>query len=217
MPENLSWLQNLHIEAVIFDLGNAIIPVDFDRTVQAFVALGGKKAGELYHYAGQINLFEELERGEISRKEFLARVRPELSYASDPEIVDGWNAMLHYIDYSTFEYLNKLRPRFKTYVLSNINTYHAEWIDRAMRSAESDNTIYQYFDHVFYSHEIGHRKPEYGAWQCIIEQEGIQAQQTLFIDDKKENIEAAKALGFNGLLWNPSCDIRSVVDILLPS
>ena len=138
MPENLSWLQNLHIEAVIFDLGNVVIPVDFDRTVQAFVALGGKKAGELYHYAGQVNLFEELERGEISRKEFLARVRPELSYASDAEIVDGWNAMLHYIDYSTFEYLNKLRPRFKTYVLSNINTYHAEWIDRAMRSAESD-------------------------------------------------------------------------------
>ena len=50
--------------------------------------------------------------------------------------------------------------------------------------------ISQYFDHVFYSHEIGHRKPENGAWQIIIEQEGIDPQKTLFIDDKEENIEA---------------------------
>tara|TARA_B100000900_G_scaffold190600_1_gene161436 strand:+ start:1423 stop:2076 length:654 start_codon:yes stop_codon:yes gene_type:complete len=217
MPENLSWLQNIHIEAIVFDLGKVIIPVDFDRTVQAFVTLGGNQASELYHYKGQTNLFEELERGEVSRKEFLSRLRPELSYASDAEIVDGWNAMLYHVDCSTFEYLNKLRPRFRTFILSNINTYHAEWVDKAMRSTDSEHAIYQYFDHVFYSHEIGHRKPEYGAWQYIIEQEGIHAQQTLFIDDKKENIEAAKALGFIGLLWNPSWDIRSVVDILLPS
>ena len=64
---------------------------------------------------------------------------------------------------------------------------------------------------------LDYRKPEYGAWQCIIEQEGINPQKTLFIDDKEENIEAAKVLGFNGLLWNPMHDIRSVVDILLPS
>jgi putative hydrolase of the HAD superfamily len=106
---------------------------------------------------------------------------------------------------------------FKTYVLSNINTYHAEWVDKAMRSTSSEHDISQYFDHVFYSHEIGHRKPENEAWQIIIEQKGIDPQKTLFIDDKEENIDAAKALGFIGLHWNPSSDIRSVVDILLPS
>lgn len=217
MPDHLSWLQNVHIEVVVFDLGNVIIPVDFERTVKAFVALGGKKASELYHYAGQTHLFEELERGEVSRKQFMDRVRPELNHALDNEIVDAWNAMLYHIDHSTFEYLDKLRPMFKTYVLSNINTYHAEWVDKAMRSTSSEHDISQYFDHVFYSHEIGHRKPENEAWQIIIEQKGIDPQKTLFIDDKEENIDAAKALGFIGLHWNPSSDIRSVVDILLPS
>ena len=217
MPDHLSWLQNHHIEVVVFDLGNVIIPVDFDKTVQAFVALGGKKASELYHYTGQTNLFEELERGEVSRNEFLARVRPKLNYVSDAEIVEAWNAMLYLVDYSIFEYLSKLRPRFKTYILSNINTYHAEWVAKAMRNTSSENDISQYFDYVFYSHEIGHRKPEYGAWQYIIAQEGIDPKKTLFIDDKEENIVAAKALGFLGLQWNPLSDIRSVVDILLPS
>ena len=217
MPDHLSWLHNLHIEVVVFDLGNVIIPVDFEKTVESFISLGGKKASELYHYAGQTHLFEQLERGEVSREEFLDRVRPELNYASDTEIVEAWNAMLFHIDHSIFEYLNKLRPRFKTYVLSNINTYHAEWVDQAMRSASSEQDISQYFDHVFYSHEIGHRKPEYGAWQTIIEQEGVDPKKTLFIDDKDENIKAAKALGFHGLQWNPSSDIRLVVDILLPS
>ena len=217
MPDHLSWLRNLHIEVVVFDLGNVIIPVDFEKTVESFISLGGKKASELYHCAGQTHLFEELERGEVSREEFLDRVRPELNYASDTEIVEAWNAMLFHIDHSIFEYLNKLRPRFKTYVLSNINTYHAEWVDQAMRSALSEQDISQYFDHVFYSHEIGHRKPEYGAWQTIIEQEGVDPKKTLFIDDKDENIKAAKALGFHGLQWNPSSDIRLVVDILLPS
>lgn len=217
MPDHLSWLQNLHIEAVVFDLGNVIIPVDFEKTVQAFVSLGGKNASELYSYAGQTHLFEELERGEVSREEFIDQVRPELNYASDIAIVEAWNAMLYRVDHSTFDYLDKLRPRFKTYVLSNINTYHAEWVDKAMRTAAPEQDISQYFDHVFYSHEIGHRKPENGAWQIIIEQEGIDPQKTLFIDDKEENIEAADALGFNVLLWNPSNDIRSVVDILLPS
>ena len=217
MPDHLSWLRNLHIEAVVFDLGNVIIPIDFEKTVQAFVSLGGRKANELYSYAGQTHLFEELERGEVSRKEFIDQVRPELNYASDIAIVEAWNAMLYHVDHSTFDYLDKLRPRFKTYVLSNINTYHAEWVGKAMRTAASNKDITQYFDHVFYSHEIGHRKPENGAWQIIIGTEGVNPQKTLFIEDKEENIEAANALGFNVLHWNPSNDIRSVVDILLPS
>ena len=217
MPENVSWLNNLHIEAIVFDLGNVIIPVDFDRTVRAFTQLGGKKASELYHYKGQTKLFEELERGEITRKEFFNRVRPELEHASDTEIVDAWNAMLYDLDHSTFEYLDRLRPRFKTFVLSNINTFHAEWVENAMHHSSPHVNISHYFDFVFYSHEIGYRKPEYGAWQCIIDKEHINPQQTLFIDDKEENIEAARALDFIGLLWNPMHDIRSVVDILLPS
>ena len=217
MPDHLSWLKNLHIEVVVFDLGNVIIPVDFAKTTKAFVTLGGKQASELYHRAGQNYLFEELERGEVSRKEFLDRVRPILNHASDAEIVEAWNAMLSHIDLSTFEYLDKLRPRYRTYILSNINTYHAEWVAKAMRSASSEQDISQYFDHVFYSHEIGHRKPENRAWQIIVEQKGIDPKKTLFIDDKEINIEAAKALGFIALHWNPSSDIRSVVDILLPS
>ena len=52
-----------------------------------------------------------------------------------------------------------------------------------------------YFDHAFYSHEMGSRKPEPQIYQMVLDQKALNAERTLFIDDKLENINAAAALG----------------------
>ena len=50
------------------------------------------------------------------------------------------------------------------------------------------------------SYEIKIVKPEPGIYEALLTKYGLQAKECVFLDDKAENIEAAKALGFHGIV-----------------
>ena len=52
------------------------------------------------------------------------------------------------------------------------------------------------FEKVYYSHEIGLRKPNADIFQYVLSDTGIDPDETMFIDDFIENIETARQLGF---------------------
>ena len=58
-----------------------------------------------------------------------------------------------------------------------------------------------HFDATYASHLIHMSKPESSFWRIICEKEGFDYANTLFIDDRKENTEAATALGIDSLLY----------------
>ena len=55
--------------------------------------------------------------------------------------------------------------------------------------------VFQAFDRVFISSDLGLRKPEQKAFAAIAEATGIALENTLFFDDTHENIIGAQAAG----------------------
>ena len=61
------------------------------------------------------------------------------------------------------------------------------------------------FDKVYYSCEIGLRKPNADIYEFVLKENNLEAGKTLFIDDSVQNIEGAKAAGLQTILLDQEC------------
>jgi putative hydrolase of the HAD superfamily len=66
------------------------------------------------------------------------------------------------------------------------------------------------FDQVFYSHEIGDRKPNLASFRKVLKLAGIRASETLFIDDNEANVAGATAAGLRALPYTPGEDLAAL-------
>lgn len=189
---------NSNIQNIIFDLGKVIVDVDFDKTVNAFNLLAKRDTSPLYNYETQTALFDALETGKIPPSEFRKSFNEILgTHFSDEKIDTAWNAMLGDTPMDRLKLADSLRPKHKTFVLSNTNVIHIDWINDYLQKEYQIANLDPFFDHVYLSHEIGRRKPNADAFTYILDKHNLVPSETLFIDDKKENTDVAEKLGIN--------------------
>ncbi len=184
-------------ENVIFDLGGVILDIDYNLTRIAFEKLGVFRFDEMYSQANADQLFQKLESGEISEDQF----HNELNHCaglnlSPEEIRKAWNAMLLSFREKSLEFLEQIRSKYKIYLLSNTNYIHINSFRETFQQKKRTKSFEEYFDKVFYSCEIGLRKPNANCYDWVIKDLKIDAAKTLFIDDSLPNIEAAKKEGW---------------------
>ena len=84
---------------------------------------------------------------------------------------------------------------YKLYVLSNMSLEFIEFL----RKTE----VYKYFDGEVVSCEEHVVKPDAEIYRRLVERYGLDVSETLFIDDRKENVEAARNEGWEGFNFNP--------------
>lgn len=58
------------------------------------------------------------------------------------------------------------------------------------------------FDVLVWSYQLGVAKPDPAIYRCALERLGTQPGETLFIDDKAENVETAAAMGMRGIIFS---------------
>lgn len=198
---------------IVFDFGNVLFDLDIDgcysRIEQLLTIPIGK---EVYNKSLRI-VFEKYERGEISDETLIWNFQ-QFNPSLDPRLfVEAWNSMLVGMQPDVFDMLTDLRKEYTVSLLSNINAFHARFIHRYLEKEYGVSDFLQtYFDNYFYSHEIGMRKPEqrcYNHVMCSIK--ATLASDILFIDDNLENVNAAKALGWNAKYHNPQYHITKVI------
>jgi len=90
--------------------------------------------------------------------------------------------------------LKDLNKKYDIYLLSNTNSIHISEFKNIM-GYEKYEVFYRLFKKVYYSHEIGFRKPNKEAFQLILDENNLNADEVLFIDDSPQHIEGAKNLG----------------------
>ena len=98
-----------------------------------------------------------------------------------------------------FGILRELRKRFKLYILSNTNPIMFEGV-LAREFSQEGFTARDYFDGIILSYEAKSCKPDRKIFDYAVERFGIVPENTLLIDDGRDNIMAARNLGFHGLL-----------------
>lgn len=188
---------NSSIRNVIFDLGGVLINTDVNRSIQRFEELGVQGANELFVNPEFVNLYHQFECGEITESDFRTSLRnlyPVLNKASDEQIDYAWNGMLVDIPAYKLDLLLELRSHFIVYLLSNTNTIHWRWAQENMFCYKGF-THEDFFEHEYLSFRLKECKPQTSIFERVLKDANVVAAETFFIDDKKENTDAAQSLG----------------------
>ncbi|AOZ99938.1 HAD family hydrolase [Flavobacterium commune] len=193
------------INTIIFDFGDIFINLDKKATIDGLKNLGLKEWNE---DLDRLNI--QFEKGNIKREEFLAGFQKHMPNASIEEILEAWNAILADFPLYRLEFLQMLSKKYRLFLLSNTDSIHIETFEqRVGTSFYSD--FYQCFEKVYFSFEMGMRKPDAEIYLSVLNKHELQAKRTLFVDDKKENTDAAQALGIH--VWNLQVGKEDVVDL----
>lgn len=199
------------IKNIIFDLGGVILHLDVPRSFEALSRLGNCSPQQLARHCDQDPLFLSYERGALSPAEFLSGLRTLLDNTSltDEQLIEAWNAMLLHFPPQNLELLRHLKEegRYRMFLLSNTNVIHIEEVHRRLEVACGEKDFTSFFDGVYYSQEIGARKPDPEAYQPILDDWGLVPAETLFIDDNKTNLLGAEQLGIQTLHFPANGDL----------
>lgn len=183
---------------IIFDFGGVILNLDYNRTTEAFVKLGVIDFEQSYSQLNQTNLFDEFERGEITSDQFRSGIGTVLNTGvSDAQIDEAWNAMLLDLPSERLRLLEKLGQTKRLALLSNTNAIHAEYFERKMKRQHGIENLDPFFEKVYYSFDVGMRKPEPRIFELVLQERNFKPEETLFIDDSPQHIEGARRVGLH--------------------
>ncbi len=181
---------------IIFDLGGVLLDIDYQRTIDAFGKLGLKNFESMYSQFQADELFEKLETGHISESGFYDAIKSKTETAlSNEQIDDAWNALILHFRNESLQVLEQLSDHYKLYLLSNTNSIHLRCFKKLFTRETGKLLLDDYFIKAWYSNEVGLRKPDAAIFEFALQQQNLQANETVFIDDTLINIEAAKQLG----------------------
>ncbi len=187
-------LKYADFEVLVFDLGNTILPIAPELTLNAFQELGFKK--NIFQPDKEIdNLLSEYQQGKVTSTAFrvaLQRHLPEKT--SEEQIVKAWNAMLLDFPEAHLELLKKLQQTHELILLSNTNTLHAECFEKKV--LKLGKPLSSYFDAIYYSHQLGLSKPTIEIYEYIHSKHNLQNKKVLFLDDTAENLVVPQTLGW---------------------
>lgn len=196
------------IKNIIFDFGGVIYDIDHKKTKEAFIGLGISDFESLYGHSVQTKLFEDFETGKISPTTFRDTIKKHLpKNVSDKEINAAWNALLIGFKTERLELLEKVKKHYRIFLLSNTNQIHYQYYMDELKTQNRLKTFNTLFDHLYFSHHIGMRKPDPKIFHYVLFENQIKAKETVFIDDYDLNIKASNTLGLQGLWLKPKQDL----------
>lgn len=189
------------IKNIIFDFGGVLIPIDESSTKQSINDLGAKK-----ELSEQIEIFHSVEKGLISSNEFLTKIQPFFfRKIFKPELAKAWNAMLKPLPAERKNFLKRLKKDYRIFLLSNTNELHINHIKEVAGRFEYKQ-FYRQFEKVYYSHEVGMRKPDAEIFEMLLKENDLKAEETFYIEDGEKHIETAESLGIKTWHFNPEED-----------
>ncbi|MCR5889472.1 HAD family phosphatase [Hymenobacter sp. J193] len=191
---------------LLFDFGGVIINIDYQRTLDAMARLHRSGSTIAFTQAAQAELFDLMETGRLTPAAFREGLRTHYELeATDEELDAAWNAMLLDVPAERLAYLAGLRAQgHETALLSNTNQIHIEEINRRLKTQYGlEHGIADCLDWVFYSQEVGLRKPGEEIFRHALREMNWQAGETLFIEDSSQHIETARRLGLHTLFLAP--------------
>ncbi len=192
------------IKNILFDFGDIFVNLDKPATLREMEKHNIREFSEAIQ---QKNL--EYEKGLISSGEFLEAYISEYNLEKK-DVVHSWNAILIDFPWYRFDFIKKLSEKkaYRLILLSNTNEIHIEWIKENVPFFEDFKNC---FDAFYLSHEINFRKPDAAIYKFVLDAHDLIPGDCLFIDDTKENTDAAETLGIH--TWNLDPSMEDIIDL----
>jgi len=199
-----------NVKNIIFDLGGVIMDIDVKRTLHAFTELGIRNIHEYFGHGFAASFFSDHEAGRISDEHFIREIKKLLSEeVSDEAVINAWNALLLHFPPDRIDLLRSLKGKYRLLLYSNTNAIHYQKFSEIYRETFGGR-LEDLFEKAYFSHVLGHRKPDLGGFKQIMAENGLNSQETLFVDDALMNVEGAIKSGLKGLYLPPGLYITDI-------
>jgi putative hydrolase of the HAD superfamily len=186
-----------NIKNLIFDLGGVILNIDFKKTEEAFRLLGLENFSDHLSQFHITDFFQQYETGKIDDDEFVNGISKLIGKpVSADQIIAAWNALLLDFPPARINLLKKLKSKYRTFLLSNTNSLHYKEFNKRLHT-EQGVYLEDLFEKTYYSHTAKLRKPEAVIFELVLNENNLDAAETLFIDDTALNFPEAEKLGIN--------------------
>ncbi|MDR1762192.1 MAG: HAD-IA family hydrolase [Bacteroidales bacterium] len=199
------------ITTIIFDFGGVILNLNESLTYNALMQTLQCNEQQLKSYFTHNNMFHKYECGLVSTEEFVHYIQScAKTTISTQEIADAWNAMLLDFPLQHIDLLLSLKQTYRTFLLSNTNELHEQAFTHNMKNQGITHSLHDLFEQVWYSHTLHLNKPHVTIFETVVQQANLNPKQTLFLDDKIENLEGAQKVGLQTQLIDGDNSIMTI-------
>jgi HAD superfamily hydrolase (TIGR01509 family) len=183
----------------LFDLGNTVIKLAYERVLAAVCADASITRDELVELLEEPGAYRDMERGAVSFYEFYEFLCDHAGYrGSIREFHRVWSDFFDGTMPGIEDLLDRIRERYRIAFLSNSNEIHAEVIPTRFAG------VFHKDDPFVFSHRLKSAKPDPDIFRMALQTIGATTQSTIFIDDLLENVVAARALGMPAFQFKDS-------------
>lgn len=190
----------LDVDFLIFDLGNVIIDIDYERTFRLIKSKIPTALHEKVDFFYLTDFHKAYEKGLIDSPSFRNEVRAYFDQEwSDGEVDEIWNSLLGNIPSYRIDLVKKLKEKYQLGVLSNTNEIHIQGVYELLNREHQLDNFDSLFDWVFYSHEMGLAKPSVEIYEKLVVELGTSPDRVLFFDDLLANVEGARKIGIHAI------------------
>lgn len=183
------------IKAVMLDMGNVLVPVDFRSCHEALSVVCPHPPEKVPRLMRSSGLVEKFEQGKITPGAFFEETCRLLNMnVSFEEFTDLWSKILLPEALLSDDLLNGLRGNHRLLLLSNTNEMHFDF-------ALKQYSLMKFFHDFVLSYKVGAMKPAPQIYEAAIAMAGCRPEECFFTDDVAENIEGARRSGIDAVLF----------------
>ncbi|MEU7000666.1 HAD-IA family hydrolase [Nonomuraea sp. NPDC046570] len=145
--------------------------------------------------------------GRISQEEWMASVAVPLAAMVGEErgrlLVEAFQSAPQRVDEEVMAILGRLQEKVPVVLVTNATTALEDDLDRL--------GLTHFADDVVSSARVGAAKPDPRIYEIAAERAGAVPGRCVFIDDRLENVEAARALGMTGVHYSAPADLAHLL------
>ncbi|KAI0029793.1 HAD-like domain-containing protein [Vararia minispora EC-137] len=180
-----------HVSTIIFDIGDVL----FTWSAETPTSLSPRVIRDITSSP----TWGRYECGKLTQEECYQLIASE--HGLDPDEVKrafqyARDSLKSNSDFYAFiRSLKDQHPDLRIFAMSNISGPDYE----VLRTKDADWSM---FDDIFLSYTAGMRKPNLGFYQHVLRETGSDPRFTVFVDDKAENVLAARSVGLHGIVFD---------------
>ena len=191
------------VKAVVFDFGGVVAKPDKARILQFLTNTFQMTEKEL---RPTLNRWKIVLANNDDEKKFWKEYANSLGKMLPQDWFEEFEKVTAFVDIpGTLEIVKNLQSQgYQTPMLSNIQKYEASMVERF--------DYYKLFEPVLLSCEMGVEKPQQEAFQILLDRLHLPASAVVFVDDQKENVEAAGKLGIDSILFTTAEKLKEELE-----
>lgn len=179
-------MSNDPIKLVLFDLGGVLVQLGDELFPSSWFSVV-QEFGLRHWFSSPAAI--EFETGLISTKEFIDELKQSLSISAPySEVLAAFRTWPKGLYPGTDMLLTRLKADYQVAVLSNSNEIHEPILMKEFG-------LETHLDNIFFSHLIGHSKPNPKAFNHVLDALDFMPAEVIFFDDNLSNVRAAQSLG----------------------